>query len=272
MMRNRAHQSFPFSQAPPKPKLADELPTHKQTLQSRHCRSGKLLIFAPRSIVHPRHTTGSTITTMAAFDYLECERSLQRGIKTSAPCTSVQSSVAESINGEETLFATDAKKTLATERHLTTEQRKDIATGLQDSAPGPVSMAAPASDREAVGYQREIANVLEDMGCKVEIDNAKTKTSSQQIPTGVEMTIKDETVRPIHASRIVLAFRRAGLVFATKINAMRRKNDTLYITVGANDGAALIPLIIPTSPWQWKSVVILLGQWKEKFISAVRLR
>jgi hypothetical protein len=129
-------------------------------------------------------------------------------------------------------------------------------------------MAAPASDKEAVGYQREIANLLEDMGCEVEIDNAKTIASAQQIPTGVEMTIKEETVRPIHASRIVLAFRRAGLVIVTKVNAMRRKNDTLYITVGANDGAALTRLIIPTR--QWKSLVTLFGQWKKKFISAVR--
>lgn len=219
---------------------------------------------------------------MTAFDFLERERLLQRGIKMSAPCTSVQSSVAGSIDRDqvginfrgrkETLCATEAKKQLATGRHLTTEQREDIATGLQDSAPGPVSMAALASDREAVGYQREIANVLEDMGCEVEIDNAKTKAAAQQIPTGVEMTIKEETVRPIHASRIVLAFRRAGLVIVTKINAMRRNNDTLYITVGANDGATLVPLVTPTSAWQWKSAITLLGQWKKKFISAVRLQ
>ncbi len=82
-------------------------------------------------------------------------------------------------------------------------------------------MTASASDKEAVGYQGEIASVLEDMGCEVEIDNAKTKASVQEIPTGVEMIIKEETVRPVHASRIVRAFRRAGVVIATRINAMR---------------------------------------------------
>ena len=61
------------------------------------------------------------------------------------------------------------------ERHLTVEQREDISAGLQDSATGPVSMTAAASDKEAVCYQGEIASVLEDMGCEVEIDNAKEK-------------------------------------------------------------------------------------------------
>lgn len=154
------------------------------------------------------------------------------------------------------------------DRHLTSKQREEISAGLEGSATGPVSMAASASDQEAVGYQGEIANVLKKMGCEVEIDNATTQASSQEIPAGVEVTIKEETIRPVHASRIVLAFRRAGVVIATRINALRRKNDTLYITVGANDGAALVPLTIPTNAWEWKSVATLPARWKRKIISA----
>ena len=155
---------------------------------------------------------------------------------------------------------------LTGERHLTSEQREDISAGLQDSVTGPVSMTAAASDKEAVCYQGEIASVLEDMGCEVEIDNAKRKAPAQEIPTGVEMTIKEETVRPIHASRIVRAFRRAGVVIATRINARRRKNDTLYITVGPNDAPALVPPTIPTAAtWQWKSLATLFAKWKMKF-------
>jgi hypothetical protein len=120
-------------------------------------------------------------------------------------------------------------------RHLTVVQRKDISTDLQDSATGPVTMTADAFDREAVCYEGEIANVLEDTGFKVEVDNAKKKASEQEIPKGLEMTISDKTVRPVHASGIVRAFRRAGIAIATRINAKRRKNDTLYITVGPND-------------------------------------
>jgi hypothetical protein len=140
-------------------------------------------------------------------------------------------------------------------RHLTLEQREDISAGLQDSTTGPVSMTAAASDKEAVCYQGEIASVLEDMGCEVEIDNAKRKAPAQEIPTGVEMTIKEETVRPIHASRIVRAFRRAGVVIATTINARRRNNDTLYITVGPNAAPSLVPPTIrKAATWQWKSL------------------
>ena|ERR1700726_4777950 len=45
--------------------------------------------------------------------------------------------------------------------HLIVEQREDISTELQDSMRGPVSITAAASDREAVCYQGEIANVVE---------------------------------------------------------------------------------------------------------------
>ena len=159
---------------------------------------------------------------------------------------------------------------LLSDRHLTSEQREEISADLEGSATGPVSMAAPASDKEAVGYEGEIASVLKDMGCAVEIDNAKSKASAREIPAGVELTIKEETVRPIHASSIVLAFRRAGLVLATRINAMRKQNDTLYITVGANDGAALVPPTIRTSAWRWKSVATHLAEWKKKILAAVR--
>jgi hypothetical protein len=121
-------------------------------------------------------------------------------------------------------------------RHLTSDQREDILDDLKGSTAGPpVSIVAAASDKEAVGYEGEIASVLQDIGCKVEIDNVKANALAQAIPTGVEMTIKEETVRPIHANRIMRAFRRAGVAIATRINAWRGKNNTLYITVGAND-------------------------------------
>ena len=124
-------------------------------------------------------------------------------------------------------------------------------------------MTAPASDKEAVVYQGEIASVLEDMGCEVEIVNAKTTASVQEIPTGVEMTIKEETVRPVHAFRIVRAFRRAGVVIATRINARRRKNDTLYITVGPSDTPAVLPAAVPDPhSWHWKSLATLFASRK----------
>src|SRR5579864_615616 len=62
----------------------------------------------------------------------------------------------------------DKKPKRLRNRHLTCRQREDIATGLQDSATGPVSMTALASDMEAVCYEDEIANVLEETGFDVE--------------------------------------------------------------------------------------------------------
>lgn len=155
----------------------------------------------------------------------------------------------------------EKQQELTDERHLTVKQREGISAGLQNSVTGPVSMTAPASDREAVCYESEIASVLEDIGCGVEIDNAKGKALARELPTGVEMTIKEETVRPIHASRIVRAFRRAGVVIATSINARQRNNDTLYITVGPNDSPAVTPPAIPaTAPRQWwKSLATLFA-------------
>ena len=156
-------------------------------------------------------------------------------------------------------------------RHLTVEQREDISTELQDSMIGPVSITAAASDREAVCYQGEIANVLEDTGFEVEIDNAKRKPSAQQIPTGIEMTVKEETVRPIHAYRIVRAFRRAGVAIATRVNGKRRKNNTLYITVGPNGAPGLVPLTTrAAAKWQLKVLRTLLEKWKMKFASGLR--
>jgi hypothetical protein len=129
-------------------------------------------------------------------------------------------------------------------------------------------MTAAASDSEAVGYEGEIANVLEDTGFPVEIDNAKRKPSAPQIPLGIEMTVKEQTVRPIHAYRIVRAFRLAGLAIATRINGKRRKNNTLYITVGPDDAPGLIPLITDTAAkWQSKVRRTLLKKWKRKFAS-----
>jgi hypothetical protein len=154
------------------------------------------------------------------------------------------------------------------ERHLTVEQRKDISTELQYSTIGPVSITATASDREAVGYEGEIANMLEDMGFPVEIDNAKRKPSAQQLPAGVEMTVKEDTVRPIHAYRIVRAFRRAGVTIATRIDRRGRKNNTLYITIGADDAPGLVPLITGTAAkWRLKVRRTLLKKWKRKFAS-----
>ena len=140
------------------------------------------------------------------------------------------------------------------QRHLTGEQREGISTDLQDSTTGPVSLTAAASDKEAVRYEGEIASVLEDTGCKVKIDNAERKAPEQEIPTGVEMTIAEATVQPIHASRIVRAFRHVGVAIATRINARRRRNDTLYITVGQND--ALAHNDAPAT-WQSKSIATL---------------
>ena len=160
---------------------------------------------------------------------------------------------------------------LSHERHLTTEQRKDISTELQYSTIGPVSMMAAASDSEAVGYEREIANLLEDTGFPVEIDNAKRQPSAQRIPMGVEMTVKEKTVRPIHAYRIVRAFRSAGVAIATRINGKRQKNDTLYITVGPDDAPGLVPVITGTAAkWRLKVRQTLLKKWKGKFASGGR--
>jgi len=132
-------------------------------------------------------------------------------------------------------------------------------------------MTATTSDREAVCYEGEIANVLEDKGFEVEIDNAKRKPSEEQIPTGVEMTVKDKTVRPVHAYRIVRAFRNAGVAIATRINGKRRNNDTLYITVGPNAAPALVPLTTRTAAkWQSKVLRTLVEKWKMKFASGLR--
>jgi hypothetical protein len=167
------------------------------------------------------------------------------------------------------LTAREGKKKqrkLSRDRHLTCRQREDISTNLQDSVAGPVSMTAAASDHEAVHYEDEIANVLEETGFEVEIDNAKRKSPEQEIPTGVEMAVKDETVQPVHAYRIVRAFRAAGVAIATRINARRRKNDTLYITVGPKGSNALVaPTTSTAATWQSKVRATLLEKWKIKF-------
>jgi hypothetical protein len=151
-------------------------------------------------------------------------------------------------------------------RHLTVAQREDISTDLQGSMTGAVSMTAAASDREAVCYEGEIANVLEDTGFKVEIDNAERKPPEHEIPTGVEMTVADKTIRPSHAYWIVRAFRQAGVAIATRINTRRQKNNTLYITVGPNGLPALVPPTIRTAAtWQSKSLATVLEKWKMKF-------
>jgi hypothetical protein len=152
-------------------------------------------------------------------------------------------------------------------RHLTCRQREDISAGLQNSAIGPVSMTATGSNKEAVNYEAEIASVLKETGFAVEIDNATDKASEPGIAAGVEMIIKDQTIRPIHAFRVVDAFRRAGITIATKISGLRRKNDTLYITVGSKNAAAavVLPAVITATAWQSKSMGLLLKKWKKKF-------
>jgi hypothetical protein len=153
-------------------------------------------------------------------------------------------------------------------RHLTIDQRAHISAGLQDTITGPVSMTAAPTDKEAVCYQGEIASVLEDTGFNVEIDNVKGDSSAQKIPTGVEMTIADTTIRPSHAYRVVQAFRRAGVAIATRINGKRRKKNTLYITVGPNDAPALtLPTIRKAAAWRSKSLATVLAKWKMKFSS-----
>ena len=156
-------------------------------------------------------------------------------------------------------------------RHLTVKQRGDILTELQDSTAGPVSMTAARSDGEAVCYESEIATVLEDTGCKVEIDNATKESPAKQLPPGIEMTVKEETVRPIHAYWIVRAFRSAGVTIATRINGKRQKNNTLYITVGPNSAPGTVSTTARTAA-EWRSKVrqTLLEKWKTKFGSGPR--
>ena len=113
--------------------------------------------------------------------------------------------------------------------------------------------------------------MLEDTGFKVEIDNAKGNLSAQQVPAGIEMTVKEETVRPIHAYRIVRAFRSAGVAIATRINGNRRKNNTLYITVGPDGAPGLVPLATGTAAkWRLKVRRTLVEKWKMKFASGPR--
>jgi hypothetical protein len=167
---------------------------------------------------------------------------------------------------KKSLHAKDAKPR-SRARHLTCKQREDIADGLQDSAVGPVSMTAAESNKEAVNYEAEIANVLEETGFEIEIDNAPVKKPDQEIAPGVEMIVKDQTIRPVHAFGIVQAFRRAGITIATRISASRQKNDTLYITVGSKEAS---PAIVPVTAraaaaWRSKSMALVLVKWKKKF-------
>jgi hypothetical protein len=123
--------------------------------------------------------------------------------------------------------------TSSEDRHLSPEQQSDIATAMHGATDGPpVVMTAAPLDKEAVCYERELADAFTDMGCDVEIDNSKEKTRASQIPEGIEVTIKETTVRPIHSSRIVSAFRRAGVAIKTRINGSRKSKTTLYVAVG----------------------------------------
>ena len=123
--------------------------------------------------------------------------------------------------------------TSSEDRHLSPKQQSDISTAMHGATDGPpVVITAAPSDREAVCYEGELADAFVDMGCDVEIDNAKEKALAPQIPEGIEVTIKETTVRPIHSSRIVSAFRRAGVAIKTRINGSRKSKTTLYVTVG----------------------------------------
>jgi hypothetical protein len=123
--------------------------------------------------------------------------------------------------------------TSSEDRHLTSKQKSDISTDMHGATDGPpVIMAAAPSDKEAVCYEGELAGALVDMGCDVEIDNAKKSAFAPQTPKGVEVTVKETTVRPIHSSRIVSAFRRAGVAIRTRIKGSRKSSTTLYVTVG----------------------------------------
>ena len=153
----------------------------------------------------------------------------------------------------------------AEDRHLSVEQRDEISASLENSVKGPVSLTAAASDKEAVSYETEIAEVLEDSGFKVEIDNTRRAPSGEKTFPGVEATIADKTVRPSHAFRVVQTFRRVGVAVATKINAKRRSKNTLYIAVGPNDTPPT-----PKNPlWQSKSMTAVLAKWKTKFAAGL---
>ncbi|MDQ2659907.1 MAG: hypothetical protein M3Y03_05755 [Verrucomicrobiota bacterium] len=142
-------------------------------------------------------------------------------------------------------------------RHLTPKQQGEIAVDLQGATAGPISFTAASADSEAVCYEVEIANVLQKAGCEVEIHNASVAVGDEISP-GLELTIKEETVRPIHASRVVSAFRRAGMALTMRINQRRQNNDTVYINVGANDAPVLVAP--PTSE-------TTLRKWKMKFFA-----
>jgi hypothetical protein len=163
----------------------------------------------------------------------------------------------------------DADSEKAMPRHLTPEQQVQISNSLQDSAPGPVSMTAAASDKEAVCYEGEIASVLKDTGFTVKIENSNVPPSAEAWPS-VEMAIQDETVRPGHAYRIVRAFRNAGVAIATRINRERRKNDTLYITIGPSDAHTAVPRPVRI-PGKWQAQVLeaVRRKWREKFASGL---
>jgi hypothetical protein len=177
------------------------------------------------------------------FDFGECERRLQQVIKTPQAQPQMLNQIPRSTG----------------DRHITSDQREEISESLEDSIPGPVSMTATTSDQEAVGYEREIASVLEDTGFKVDIVNVKEKSPAEEIPAGVELTVADETIRLGHAYRILHAFQRAGVALVTRINARSHSNDTLYITVGPND--APDPA---TAGRQAQSTAGLLTKWKMK--------
>jgi hypothetical protein len=177
------------------------------------------------------------------FDFGECERRLQRVIKTPQAQPHMPNQIPHSTG----------------DRHITSDQREEISESLKDSIPGPVSMTATVSDKEAIGYEREIASVLEDTGFEVNIVNVKEKSPAEEIPAGVELTVADETIRLGHAYRILHAFQRAGLALVTKINAKRHCKDTLYITVGPNDAPD------PAKAGrQAQSSAVLLTKWKMK--------
>ncbi len=179
------------------------------------------------------------------FDFAECERRLQQVINAPPLPPQLPNEISHPTG----------------DRHITLDQREEISEQLKDSTPGPISMTAAASDSEAVGYEHEIASVLEDTGFKVDIVNIKGRSAAEEIPAGVEMTVADPTIRLSHAYRILHAFQRAGIALVTRINSKRRSKDTLYITVGPNDAP---DSVAARARGSWQSPAILLTKWKTK--------
>lgn len=134
------------------------------------------------------------------------------------------------------------------DRSLSREQRTEIIATLEQSPKGPVVLETAQTDSEAVQFEGQISEALAESGFEVKIANA-LETHRVGQPSGVILTIANDTLRPRHAGRILRAFRRAGLAIATRINPRRRKKDALYITVGPKENQLRpVPPRLPRDP------------------------